>query len=138
MVGPKKKKKKEVKDGRTGMLPTPRLSHTPKWVSPYNLLAWCLSPGRDPLPLLRMMCGGSTSPGFPRKTTLAKEGSKVRSSQCGIIAPGGHPNPAVPCLILRKLFNVSSSRSSSWGGGSHSYSAAQTDGQGPLTRRGSH
>lgn len=70
-------------------------------------------PMEGPLALQRTMCGDFTSPGLPRKTTLAKEGSKVRASQCGITAPGGHPNPAVPCLILRKLFNVSSS-SSSW------------------------
>lgn len=80
------------------------------------------------------MCGDFTRPGLPRKTTLTKEGSKVRTSQCGITAPGGHPNPAVPCLILRKLFNVSSS-SSSWGGGSHTYSGAQAGRQGPPTRR---
>lgn len=87
--------------------------------------------------LLYTLCSGSTSSGFPRKTAAVMEGSEVRSSQCGMTAPGGHPSPAVPCLILRKLFNVSSS-SRSWGASSHHYSVAQADSQGPpqLTGEG--
>ena len=103
------------------MLPTPP-NESP-------LTSYGASPWGDLLLSLRMPCGGSTSSGFPRKTTAAKEGSKVRSGQCGMTAPGGHPSPAVPCLILRKLFNVSSS-SSSWGASSHHYSVAQADSQG--------
>lgn len=80
------------------------------------------------MPLGHMTCGGFSSPGFPREMTLAEEGSKVRASQCGITALGGHPNPAVPCLILRKLSSVSSS---SWGGGSHSSGVLRQPGQAP-------
>lgn len=80
------------------------------------------------MPLGHMTCGSFSSPGFPRETTLAEDGSKVRASQCGITALGGHPNPAVPCLILRKLSSVSSS---SWGGGSHSSGVLRQPGQAP-------
>lgn len=55
------------------------------------------------------LLGGTPCPGLPGKQHWHRRRSKVRASQCGITAPGGHPNPAVPCLILRKLFNVSSS-----------------------------
>ena len=45
------------------------------------LTSYGATPWGDLLLSLRMLCGGSTSSGFPRKTTAAKEGVKgqVRS-----------------------------------------------------------
>ena len=106
------------------MLPTP-LNESPLTTSGASPL------GGEPLTLTTYAMRWLHQLWVPQKNSSGDGGgSKVRSSQCGKTAPGGHPSAAVPCLILRKLFNVSSS-SSSWGAGSHHNSVAQADSQGP-------
>lgn len=77
------------------MLPTPPNESplTTYYASPWKTLSL----------LLYTLCSGSTSSGFPRKTAAVMEGSEVRSSQCGMTAPGGHPKSCSSLFDLKEV-----------------------------------